>query len=168
MVKKNLILGVLIIMSLGFLTGCGDQKNFVVSYDEIGNFGSKTIDEGVTMHTLEMVSSFQELKDLCDIWGNQAFQENSELYTSELSQKLRNYDESFFRDHNLIIYSFERGHRRKTIINNISAKDSELIINVSFVTKKGTFTDESFNWLILIEVDKSDVTGVTTIKVDYK
>ncbi|WP_264230045.1 hypothetical protein [Acholeplasma laidlawii] len=168
MVKKNMILGMLIIMSLGFLIGCGEQNFFVISYNEIGSFGSKTIDEGITMHTLEMASSLQELKDLCDIWNNQAFQENSEYYTSELSQKLRSYNESFFSDHNLIVYSFERGHSKETIINNISVEDSELIIEASFITKKGTFTDEAFNWLILIEVNKTDATGVATIKVCYK
>lgn len=87
-----------------------------------------------------MVSSSQELKDLCDAWDNQAFQENREYYTSELSQKLRSYDESFFSDQNLIIYSFDRGHGKETKINNINTKDSQLIIKAEFIIKKGTFT----------------------------
>jgi hypothetical protein len=36
----------------------------------------------------------------------------------------------------------------------------QLVVNTRLVTKKGTFSDEAFNWLILIEVNKADITGV--------
>lgn len=168
MTKWQLMIGCILCICIGLLTGCVDQKNFIVSYDEIGSFGYKTTDEGITMYTLEMVSSLQALKDACDAWNNQAFQENSEHYKTELSQKIRSYDESFFSDRNLIIYSFERGHYHETKINDIDIIDSQLTIEAQYIIKKGSFTDEAFNWLILIEVNKTDVTGVVTIEVEYK
>ncbi len=157
-----------LLISLVLLTGCAKQNNFIVSYDEMGSFRSKTIDEGITMYALEIINSLQELKDACDTWNNQAFQENSEDYTTELSQKIRSYDEVFFSDKNLIIYSFERGHSKETKINNMNVEDSQLIVNAQYITKKGTFTDESFDWLILIEVNKADVIGVDAIEIKYK
>ena len=44
----------------------------------------------------------------------------------------------------------------------------QLVVNTRLVTKKGTFSNEAFNWLILIEVNKADITGVTTVQVKQK
>jgi hypothetical protein len=104
MAKRFLIMGVALAMCLGLLAGCGGNKNFVIGYDKIGMFGSKEVDGGTTSYTLAKVSSVQELQALCVEFGNPAFQESSEHYSSELSQKIRGYDEVFFDEKALVIY----------------------------------------------------------------
>lgn len=165
---KLLGLGVTLIMCIGLFAGCGGNKNFVVGYNKMGSFGSKEISDSEITYTLEVVDSSQTLKDLCDEWGNPAFQESSELYTNELSQKIRSYNEVFFSDKILVVYSFQRGHSKETQIVGIEVEGAKLIINARYVTKKGTFTDEAFNWIMLIEINKSDATGVTTAQIKYK
>lgn len=114
------------------------------------------------------MSSVQELQTLCTEFGNPAFQEDSELYLSELSQKIRTYGEAFFDEKVLVIYSFDRGHDKETRIDSISVSNTKLIVNVSYKTKKGTFSSEAFNWLMLIEVSKSEVLGTISVEVKHK
>ena len=168
MAKKLIVLEVVLIMCLCLFAGCGGNKDFVVGYDKMGSFGSKEIVDGEITFTLEVVDSSQTLKDLCDEWGNPAFEENGELYTNELSQKIRSYSEVFFSDKILVVYSFERGHSKETQIVGMEVDGSKLIIYARLVTKKGVFTDEAFNWLMLIEINKSDAMGVTNAQVKYK
>lgn len=168
MSKKILILGVAIIMCLGLFAGCSSGIKFSVTYDKVGGFGSKKVDGGMTMSVLEIVNSLQELKDLCDEWENPAFQESNEYYNNELSQKIRSYNEAYFSEKILIVYSFDRGHSKETRIDSITVDGLQLVVNTRLVTKKGTFSDEAFNWLILIEVNKAEITGVATIQVKPK
>lgn len=168
MAKKILILGVALIMSLGIFSGCNLGIKFDIGYDKMGGFGSKEIDGVSTTYTLELVNSLQELEDLCDAWGNPAFQENSEHYSVELSQKIRSYNETYFNEKILVVYSFERGHSKETRIDGITVDGLQLVVNARLIAKKGTFTDEAFNWLILIEVNKAEVAGVTTVQVKHK
>lgn len=167
-VAEVLTIGVLIFICMGLLVGCEVNKNFVVSYEKLGSFGIKDTADGELTFTLEMVDSLQALKDLCADWDNPAFEENSERYTSELSRTIRSYNEVFFNERILVIYAFDRGHRKKTQIDSIEVDGSMLIINTRLITQKGTFTDEAFSWLMLIEVNKSDVMGATTIQVKQK
>lgn len=168
MAKKLLVLGVVLIMCLGIFTACGGNKNFVIGYDKIGTFGSKEVDGGTTYYTLAKAISVQELQTLCVEFGNYAFQENGDHYGSELSQKIRSYDEAFFNDKVLVIYSFDRGHGKETRIDSIAVDGTTLIVNASYKIKKGTFTSEAFNWLILIEVSKAEVAGTTSVEVKHK
>ncbi|MDD4157149.1 MAG: hypothetical protein PHY08_11300 [Candidatus Cloacimonetes bacterium] len=162
------ILNFLIIMSLSLLAGCSSGIKFNIGHDQKGGFGFKEVDGGKTANILELVSSLQELKDLCDEWGNPAFQENSEYFSSELSEKIRSYDEEYFNENILVIYSFERGHPTETRINSIEVNEEQLLINARHITRRGQFTDEAFYWLMLIEIKKADVIGVTTINIKFQ
>ena len=68
----------------------------------------------------------------------------------------------------LIIYSFERGHSRETRITGISVNGEQLTVNARYNNKKGTFTDEAFIWLMLIEVNKADIVDVNAIQINHK
>ncbi|MDR1092727.1 MAG: hypothetical protein LBL66_01095, partial [Clostridiales bacterium] len=103
---------------------------------------------------------------MCDEWNNPAFQESSEYYNIELSQKIRDYDEDFFSGRILVVYSFWSGHDKETRINGIEVDGTKLIVNARYKKKRGTYTTEAFTWLILIEVNKTDVTGVTSVQVE--
>lgn len=141
MAKKILILGVALIMCLGIFTACGGNKNFVIGYDKMETFGSKVVDGGTTYYTLAKASSVQELQTLCVEFGNYAFQENGMHYGSELSQKIRSYDETFFNDKVLVIYSFDRGHDKETRIDSIAVDGTTLIVNASYTNPKRHFNE---------------------------
>lgn len=169
MAKKILILGIMFIMALGFFTGCSSGIKFNVAYDAKGSFGHREVDdEASAFYTLGFVSSLQELKDLCDEWNNPAFDESSESFSNELSTKIRNYDEAYFSEKILIIYSFDRGHGKETRITGINLDREQLTVNARYINKRGAFTAEAFIWLILIEVNKADIAGANTIQVVYK
>lgn len=61
------------------------------------------------MEILEFIGSVKELNDICEKWGNPSFDESNDFFSSEISKKIRSYDDSFFVDNTLIIYSFLRG-----------------------------------------------------------
>ena len=167
-IRKILTLVVVIIMALGSFIGCSLGIKFNIVYDKMGGFGYKETNGGVAIDMLELVNSLQDLKDLCDEWNNLAFDEESESFSSELSEKIRSYDEAYFSDKVLIIYSFWRGHRKETRINSIEVEGTQLIVNARYNDKRGIFTDEAFNWLILIEVSKVDIVGATTVQIVHK
>jgi hypothetical protein len=90
---KKIIMGIILITSIVVLCGCSSGIKYKIGYDNNCSFGSKEVGEGITFGTLAFVSSLQEMKDLCDEWNNPAFKENSENYSSELSVKIRTYNE---------------------------------------------------------------------------
>ncbi len=167
-IKKMFLIMTALLMNLFLLMGCDSGIRFDIRYDKMTSFGTKEIAGETTMNTLELVSSLQELKDLCDEWHNDAFQENSTDYSSELSVIIRSFDEDFFSEKSLVIYSFDRGHRWETQIRSIEIDESILIVKTQLVSKEGTFTSEAFNWLMLIEVNKLDIIDVTSIRVEDK
>lgn len=167
MIKK--IFGLMIAVLLPFsLTGCNSGIKFNVAYDARGGFGYKDTDDGIVMGMLELADSAQELRDLCSEWNNPSFDENTESFSSEFSQKIRSYDEPYFNDNILIIYSFERGHSRETKITSINVDGDYLNINARYNDIRGAFTDEAFNWLIILEASKADIADATTVQIVHK
>lgn len=166
--KRLLMLIVIIIFGIN-VTGCNSSKiKFESGYDQMGGFGFKEVDGNITMEILEFIGSVKELKDICEQWGNPAFDQSSEFFSSEISEKIRSYDDSFFVDNTLIIYSFLRGHRNETRIDSISIEGEQITLNARYISKKGKFDDVEFNWLMLIEVKKEDILGSSTIQIKYK
>lgn len=166
---KNVVIVIGGILVMCFLGACSGGHStgikFNIGLDQKGGFGFKEVDGGKTANILELVSSLQELKDFCDEWGNPAFQENSEYYSSESGKKIRSYDEAYFEENILIIYSFWRGQKIETHIDSIEVDGEQLVINARYITRRGNFDDVAFNWLILIEVNKADVLDVTSVQI---
>ncbi|MCL2630139.1 MAG: hypothetical protein FWD49_01280 [Firmicutes bacterium] len=154
-----------VLVALLLLVGCNSGIAFEIGYSGIVPFGYVG---GTAILMLEFVSSPQELKNLCAEKGVSAFDESSVYFTGGLSKKIRNYDEAYFKDKILIIYSFERGHRRETRIDSISFDREQITVNARHKERRGNLTDEAFIWLIMIEVNKADTAGASTIQIKYK
>ena len=78
------------------------------------------------------------------------------------------YNEEFFIDKSLIIYSFETGHGKETIIEDLILNEEELIIVEKTILKDGFYTTEAFRWTILIEVKKIEIENAKEIKIKHK
>lgn len=169
MFRKLILVGVIIMVCIGLFGACSSGIWFKVGYAGEGGFGSKETDEGETFGVLTLVGSLQEMKDLCDEWNNPAYQEESELYSSEISKKIREYDEAFFEEKALIIRSsFDASPGRSQRISSLNVEGTQLIVNVRYSSKKGTFNDIATTWLFLIEVKKADIVGVTAVQINEK
>lgn len=165
MFKKIFVMGVLIIMSLGLFAGCGDSGIwFKVDYGAEGGFGKRI---GVS----KLVQSLEEMRDLCEEYSNDAYNESSEYYSVEEYQRIRSYDEVFFEEKALIVYStFLGGDITKWIrVNNITVEETQLVVTLHHKDKgRGTWHDNSRTWLFLIEVNKADVLNVINVQVNTK
>ena len=71
-------------------------------------------------------------------------------------------------DKSLIIYSFETGHGKETIIEDLILNEEELIIVEKTILKDGFYTTEAFRWTILIEVKKIEIENAKEIKIKHK
>lgn len=175
---KKILMVLLMVVSLFVVSSCekeigetnlnnSEQKSieFEVAYDKKGGFGFKENNGGLTMYTFGIVSSVQELEDLSNEYNNSAFDESNESFSNELNVKIRSYNESFFNEKSLIIYSFYTNESKETKITNIKVDGNELTMNVQTTRKKGMFYDIAFNWIILIEINKVDVSNITDLKI---
>lgn len=175
---KKILMVLLMAVSLFVVSSCekeidetnlnnSEQKSieFEVAYDKEGGFGFKENNGGLTMYTLGIVSSVQELEDLSNEYNNYAFDKSNESYSNELNVKIRSYDKSFFNKKSLIIYSFFTNESKETKVSNIMVDGNELTMNVQTTRKKGLFHDIAFNWIILIEINKVDVSNINDLKV---
>ena len=64
------------------------------------------------------------------------------------------YNEDFFENNILIMYSFETGHIENTTVKNVILDDETLFVNLEQSEKEGFFTAEAFYWTINIVVKK--------------
>jgi len=168
-IKTILLIGVIVIMGLSVLGGCGNSGiSFTIIHNERGSFGFNELIDRPTIGLLVLVTSYQELRDLCEEWDNPAFDEEHNQFNSTMSVRIRNFDEQFFSEKMLVIYTFERGHARETRINYLIVEGTELIIYARFHNVRGTFTDEAFPWTMLIVIPLQYVENVTTVSVNHK
>lgn len=166
---KKLLKLISIMTFVIIVTGCNSSKiKFELVYDQMGGFGFKEVDSNISMEILEFIGSVKELKDICEKWGNPAFDESNDLFSSEISKKIRSYDDAFFVDNTLIIYSFLRGHRNETKIDSISIEGEQITLNARYISKRGNLDDVQFNWLMLIEAKKEDILNCSTIQIIYR
>jgi len=70
------------------ISGCNLSKiKYESVYDQMGGFGFKKVNGNITMEILESIESVEELRDICEEWGNSAFDQSSEFFSSEISKK---------------------------------------------------------------------------------
>lgn len=118
--------------------------------------------------TFSLVKTYDDLITLCNEWNNPSFYETSEYYDSEISKVCRSINEEFFLTNYLIIYSFERGHLYATKVKNVTIDGDILKINVKKVkTINDEVTTEAFSWLILVSVEKENLSNISDIKLNY-
>ena len=167
---KKIITLLLIIMGLGLFSGCSSGIWFKVGYEGKG-YDNRFVytdangdDEGV-YNLVRVINSFDELKVLCDESNNPAFIDESSKFSSNLSKKIREYDETFFVEKSLIIYSFTASNTGVSYnIKGLIIENEELLLDIRKKETNGTFIPIETPWVFLIEVKKVDIKSITNIK----
>ena len=132
--------------------------DYTISYDGEGLLGVKEIDGLMSLFRLDLITSFDELTEICTEYNNKAFLSSNNLA----------YNEDFFENNILIMYSFETGHIENTTVKNVILNDETLFVNLEQSEKEGFFTAEAFYWTINIVVKKQDVGTIKQVKINYQ
>lgn len=152
--KKN-ILFILIIVLVLLLIGCRTKSvQYHVAYEGVGFFGFEKLNHTYLMN--KCVKSKKELVELCEEYSNGFYDKNSRIYDNDIPKKIRSYDESFFNNNDLIIIVVEKNDSFEYKINDIFIDNSEIVVNLKKVRNHGTFTDEAYGYLFLIELEKKE------------
>ena len=88
------------------------------------------------------------------------------MYSSDLNQKLRDYDENYFKENALIIVTYETANYLKTKLKHIIVDGSTLIVNIKQTTKIGNYSTEAYFWSMLIEIKKNDIININELKIN--
>ena len=174
--KKILFVGMVLLYIFScifiFMSCKKGSIEFNVAYRSRQLFSFAKDDEGQwdKMYTgTKLLFNFTELKDMCEEYDNPAFDSQAEGYDSALSLKLREYDDVYFEEKALVIYSgYSWNDSRKPKVKWITVNDTILTIVIGLKNDWRVHTTEAVSILFLIEVNKSDVQGVTDIRVETK
>ena len=167
MFKKKMMLWVLIIIGLGIFSGCSSGIRFNIGYEDKGSNNRFVYTDDVAVFNLvKIINSLEELKAFCDEVNNPAFNEESLNYSSDLSRKIREYDETFFAEKSLIIYLTSHGDTSVSYsIKGLEIENEELLLDIRIKKHKGLFTHVFTPWVFIIEVNKEDIAGITNIRI---
>lgn len=158
---------IFIVIGIFTLYACANgQIEYHIGFSDLAIFGSKENEDGGIAYGLtKTIKSVEELRDVCEEWNNPAFDENSDGYSSELSQKIRGYDEKFFETKALIINSsLQYNSESVPKVEKLTHDGDVLIIQVSL--KDGMYWDIAEGWLFLIEVNKTYMDDITYITIE--
>lgn len=86
----------------------------------------------------------------------------------KLALIIRNYDDSFFIDKSLIVCVIDGENRFDYSVDKLKVSNDELVINIKKTNKMGTFTDEAFANLSIIEVEKNEFQNIKSVKTTIK
>ena len=142
------------------------DNNYNLNYNQNEAFGYKKLEKGTQLYSNGLIKSLEELKKECTEWNNDAYNESSDGYSSDLNQKLRDYDENYFKENALIIVTYETANYLKTKLKHIIVDGSTLIVNIKQTTKIGNYSTEAYFWSMLIEIKKNDIINVDELKVN--
>lgn len=155
MVLKKIILFISIIVLVLLLIGCRTKSvQYHIAYEGVGSFGFDKFNRTFLIN--KCVKSKKELVELCEEYSNGFYDKNSKIYDSDISKKIRSYDDSFFNNNELIIIVVEKGDSFEYKINNIVIDNSEIVVNLKKLRKYGTFNDLAYAYLFLIELEKKE------------
>lgn len=167
MTKKSISLIVIFVFFFS-ICGCNKQNkiDYNLSYNQNEAFGYKKLEKGTQLYSNGLIKSLEELKKEYTEWNNDAYNESSDGYSSDLNQKLRDYDENYFKENALIIVTYETANYLKTKLKHIIVDGSTLIVNIKQTTKIGNYSTEAYFWSMLIEIKKNDIINVDELKVN--
>ena len=155
---KKLLL--LLIMLFICLTACGGETfPYHVVYNKKGGFGFDK--EKNTFLVCESVSSRSELIELCEKYDNHYFDDDFSYANEEIPMIIRSYDESFFNNKDLIIVVTTKNDSFNYKIKGIDINGQEIIINLKKKKLYGTFTDEAYSYMFIIEIEKVEHNSVS-------
>ena len=135
----------------------GKKIKYKINYNGMGSFGYKIVDNKFQIYSCGIINSYEKLNNLCKEYNNNFINEYESIYNNE-----------FFKDKSLIIYSFETGYGKETVIEDLILNEEELIIVEKIILKDGFYTTEAFRWMILIEVNKVEIENAKEIKINYE
>lgn len=153
---KKLFYVCIILVEICILTGCSNSNllDYTVLYEQEGTLGYKIVDNKSYNFQHNIITSYQQLIDICDEWNNNSFEEDAENYNSELAKLIRSCDEKYFIENDLIIISFETSNYLKTKIKKIEYNNSQIKVELKQTNKNGVYTTEAYPWLMIIKIDK--------------
>lgn len=125
-------------------------------------------EEKMTYCLSKYISTKQELETISKKLNNGYFDESSANYNSEIGLIIRNYDDSFFIDKSLIVCVIDGENRFDYSVDKLKVSNDELVINIKKTNKMGTFTDEAFANLSIIEVEKNEFQNIKSVKTTIK
>lgn len=164
---KKLILLVIFLFFMIVCSGCIKETNqYQISFEGKGGFGFDADDS--TYCITELIHSKDELEQLSDKMDNGYFDEFSTNFNNEIALKVRSYDKNFFENNNLIICVIDASSSYDYFIDNLDLNENKLIINIKKSKKKGTFTDEAYSYLFIIEVNKNYTKDIEHLETKIK
>lgn len=162
---KRLFYGCVILLGICILIGCNNSNklDYTVLYNQEGTLGYKIVDDKSYNYQHNIITSYQQLVNICDEWNNNSFEEEAENYNSELSKLIRSCDENYFIENDLIIISFETSNYLKTKIKKIEYNNSQIKVELKQTIKNGTYTTEAYPWMMIIKIDKLNKENIELI-----
>ena len=148
-----------------------DEINCSLKYSAKGAFGYKNNEEGKLYYlNQEFIKNKNRLVELCNEYNSNAFDKNNTENSNELNTLLQSFDEDYFKEKNIIIFTFWTGNMCINNITNCSIIDDTLNFDVieSYKEDDYFYTLESYLWLVILEVDKLETSDVTFLNINYK
>lgn len=162
---KKIFYVYIIFVTMCVLTGCNNSNklDYTILHDQEGTLGYKIVDNKSYNYQHNIITSYQQLIDICDEWNNNSFEEDAENYNSELAKLIRSCDEKYFIENDLIIISFETSNYLKTKIKKIEYNNSQIKVELKQTNKNGVYTTEAYPWLMIIKIDKLNEENIELI-----
>lgn len=168
MMKKVICLGIIIVMIISVFTACNSKDN-----QAYGNSLPFSIDYSGEMSPVtetylkEKVDSLQELIDLSNENDYPFFNENDENYNSDLSQKVREYDDSYFNNKSLILVFFYETSHSPTKIDSVRIKENAINVVIARPNEIYASSDVSTVYAFVIGVNKNDVENMNEVNTKF-
>ncbi|HHT83854.1 MAG TPA: hypothetical protein GXZ92_05315 [Clostridiales bacterium] len=164
MIKKMICLGVILVMVILAFTACNSKDNetygkplpFNVAY-------SGTMYPVTETYLKEKVDSLQDLIYLSNENDYPFFNEIDENYNSDLSQKVREYDDSYFINKALILVFFYETSQSPTKIDSVRIKDNSINVIIARPGEMYTANDAETVYAFIIEVNKKDIESINEV-----
>jgi hypothetical protein len=162
--KKVICLGMAIAVSTVGLTACGNKDDETYGKPLLFNVAySGTMYPVTETYLKEKVDSLQNLIDISNENDYPFFNQNDENYNSDLGQKVRKYDGSYFSNKALILVFFYETSHRPTKIDSVSIKDDLIYVTIARPNEIYTANQETTVYAFIIEVNKKDVESINEV-----
>ena len=165
------IVVIFILVICCFLCCCNAANtsiDYSIVFDDFVYFGTKENEDGtLSIEGCFIIHSFEDLKDLCKEWHNNAFSNDYLDNPNQLGDCLRMYNDNYFKNEDLVIVSTWRWNKAiNPKIHNIYIKDA--ILNIEIKKSRNTHTDEAVSFTFIIETNKNQTGDISQIKIIEK
>jgi len=124
-------------------------------------------DERSKYFLTEKTDSLEDLIKLCDEKEYSFFNENDDNYDHELSQKVREYNDTFFQRNSLImVFYYENTGDYPTKIDSLNIEDNVITVKIAKPGLEAVNCIASW-YVYLIEVNKEDIKDVDKVEATH-